>query len=111
VVADMIYLKGEDIDKETFIIIDPMDPTKRKKIFTKGMDQEILLKPIFRNGEMIYKIPDIHTIRERAKTNLSHFDKAHKRLVNPHTYPVGLEESLYQLRTDLVFKMKNYNGE
>ena len=111
VVADMIYMEGEDIEKETFMIIDPVDPTKRKKIHTKGMDQEILLKPIFRKGEMVYMLPDIHTIRERAIKNLSFFDKAHKRLVNPHTYPVGLEESLYQLRTDLVFKMKNYNGE
>lgn len=111
VVADMICLEGEDLDKEIFLIIDPVDPTKRKKIHTKGMEHEILLKPIFRKGELVYGIPEIHTIREKAKKNLSFFDKAHKRLVNPHTYPVGLEESLYQLRTDLVFKMKNYNGE
>jgi nicotinate phosphoribosyltransferase len=32
-------------------------------------------------------------------------------LVNPHIYRVGLEESLYRLRNDLVFKMKNYDGE
>jgi nicotinate phosphoribosyltransferase len=59
----------------------------------------------------VYAIPDIHQMKANAVRNLAKFDKALKRLVNPHIYPVGLEESLYQLRNVLVFKMKNYDGE
>jgi len=110
-VADMIYLETEDLSKTSFTIIDPIDPTKRKKIMTKGLEQEKLLKPIFIGGQKVYERLNLNQIKENAQRNLNLFDKAHKRLVNPHIYPVGLEESLYQLRTDLVFKMKNYDGE
>jgi nicotinate phosphoribosyltransferase len=110
-VADMIYLETEDLSKTSFTIIDPIDPTKRKKIMTKGLEQEKLLIPIFIAGQKVYERPNLEQIKENARRNLNLFDKAHKRLVNPHVYPVGLEESLYQLRTDLVFKMKNYDGE
>jgi nicotinate phosphoribosyltransferase len=110
-VADMIYFDSEDLTKSSFTIIDPIDPTKRKKIMTKGLEQEKLLKPIFIAGQKVYERPNLEQVKENAQRNLNLFDKAHKRLVNPHIYPVGLEESLYQLRTDLVFKMKNYDGE
>lgn len=109
--ADMIYLSKDSVEKNNFVIIDPNDPTKRKKIQVNGLEREILLKPIFKNGEKVYTRPDIHNIRENARKNLELLDKAHKRLVNPHIYPVGLEESLYNLRTDLVLKMKNYDIE
>ena len=110
-VADMIFLDTEDLTKTSFTIIDPIDPTKRKKIMTKGLEQEKLLVPIFVKGQKVYERPSLNKIKENAARNLNLFDKAHKRLINPHIYPVGLEESLYQLRTDLVFKMKNYDGE
>ena len=110
-VADMISLKEDLTKKNVYTIIDPIDPTKRKKINGEHIDQTILLKPIFKNGIQIYDPPAIDKIKENAQKNLQFFDKAHKRLVNPHIYPVGLEEKLYQLRTDLVFKMKNYDHE
>ncbi|PRY90538.1 nicotinate phosphoribosyltransferase [Mongoliibacter ruber] len=107
--ADMIYLTGNPVEKNNYVIIDPNDPTKRKKININGLEKDNLLKPIFEKGKKVYLRPDIHQIRENAKRNLELFDKAHKRLVNPHIYPVGLEEGLYNLRTDLVLKMKNYD--
>lgn len=110
-VSDMICLDETDLGQETFTIIDPLDPTKRKKIKTKGLTVEKLLVPIFREGEKVYGRPTLDTIRQKAENNLSQFDKAHKRLVNPHIYPVGLEESLYQLRNELVFQAKNLDGE
>jgi nicotinate phosphoribosyltransferase len=109
-IADMIYLEGEDLSNSQFMIIDPVDPTKRKKINTNGLDQEILLKPIFIKGQKVYERRDIHQIKQNAERNMGMFDKAHKRFVNPHIYPVGLEEKLYDIRTQLVFKMKNYDG-
>jgi nicotinate phosphoribosyltransferase len=50
-------------------------------------------------------------MRNRGIEQLASFDKTHKRLVNPHVYPVGLEENLHQLRMDLVFKAKNFENE
>lgn len=110
-VADMIFLEDENLSRSQHVIIDPVDPTKRKKINTSGLDQELLLRKIFEKGKKVYDRPDIQQIKLNAERNLGQFDKTHKRLVNPHIYPVGLEERLYELRTQLVFKMKNYDGE
>ncbi len=110
VIADMIYLEGENLERDEFKVIDPIDPTKRKKISTAGLEKEILLKLIFKKGEKVYERPTIHRIRENTQVNLEKFDKSHKRLVNPHVYPVGLEEKLYKLRNNLVLKIKN-DGE
>ncbi|GAB3647730.1 nicotinate phosphoribosyltransferase [Echinicola sediminis] len=108
-VSDMIFLEDGSAMKEELTIIDPYDATKRKKIKPESMESKVLLVPIFRKGEKVYSRPRLHEIRERTLANLDRFDKAHKRLINPHIYPVGLEESLYHLRTDLVLKAKNYN--
>jgi nicotinate phosphoribosyltransferase len=109
-VADMICLVQKDLTDKSYLIIDPMDATKRKKIAGEPSDMIELLQPIFIKGKKVYDSPSIHEIRERTKHNLQQMDKSHKRLVNPHVYPVGLEESLYNLRTDLVLKAKSTNG-
>ncbi|MEN2284403.1 nicotinate phosphoribosyltransferase [Algoriphagus sp. SE2] len=103
-VADMIYLEGQEINPKGIIIIDPMDNTRRKRIMPYFYQEEILLKPIFKKGKPIYKSPSLESIRNRTKNQLESLDKTHKRMVNPHLYPVGLEESLHQLRTELVLK-------
>ncbi|GAB2633025.1 nicotinate phosphoribosyltransferase [Belliella aquatica] len=110
-VADMIFLQ-EDVDnKSSVMIIDPIDSTKRKRLNLGDLEEYKLLKPIFKAGQQVYVCPPIEAIKQNTKDNLQCFDKTHKRLTNPHVYPVGLEENLYQLRTDLVFKMKNYDQE
>lgn len=110
-VADMIFLQ-ENIDKKSSVmIIDPIDSTKRKRLNLGELEEFKLLKPIFEAGKQVYVCPPIEAIKQNTKENLQCFDKTHKRLTNPHVYPVGLEENLYQLRTDLVFKMKNYDQE
>ncbi len=112
-VADMIYLENEEINPRGTVIIDPTDPTRRKRIMPAFYQEEDLLKPIFKNGKAVYQSPDIQKIRERAQKQLDSFDKTHKRLVNPHLYPVGLEENLHHLRMELVLqakKMENGNA-
>ncbi|WP_186756593.1 nicotinate phosphoribosyltransferase [Echinicola salinicaeni] len=108
-VSDMIFLEdGTELTNEV-TIIDPYDPTKRKKIKMDDLESKTLIVPIFKKGEKVYKRPKIQDIREATLTNLDRFDKAHKRLINPHIYPVGLEENLYHLRTNLVLQAKNYS--
>lgn len=107
-VADMIFLPENIENKTSTMIIDPIDSNKRKRLNLGELEEIKLLKPIFKAGQQVYKCPIIETIKLNTKENLQCFDKTHKRLTNPHVYPVGLEENLYQLRTDLVFKMKNY---
>jgi nicotinate phosphoribosyltransferase len=109
--GDMIYLEGFEEGSQSFFIIDPIDPTKRKKINPQEIDSEVLLKSIFEKGKLVYPLPSLHEIRQRTFERLELFDKTHKRLINPHIYPVGLEESLYNLRTNLVLKVKSKDVE
>lgn len=108
-ISDMIYLESNEELAEELTIIDPYDPTKRRKINPNDMESKDLLVPIFKKGKKVYSRPKLEDIRNSTLTNLRRFDKAHKRLINPHIYPVGLEEGLYHLRTDLVLKAKNYS--
>jgi len=109
-VADMIYLEDQEIDQKGVIIIDPIDPTRRKRLMPAFYQEEILLKPIFRKGKSCYVSPSMDEIRARSKKQLDSLDKTHKRLVNPHLYPVGLEENLHKLRMELVLKAKQFDN-
>lgn len=110
-VADMIYLEGQEIDPKGVVIIDPNDATRRKRLMPAFYKEEDLLKPIFKQGELVYQLPSLAAIRERSTLQLEAFDKTHKRLINPHTYPVGLEENLHHLRMELVLKANKFEDE
>ena len=106
----MIYLEDQEINSKNAMIIDPVDPTHRKRLMPIYYQEEILLKPIFRRGKSVYPGATLDQIRKKASDQLETFDKTHKRLVNPHVYPVGLEENLHQLRMDLVLKAKQFDN-
>jgi len=93
---------------ERVTIVDPFDITRRKK-FDAGFEYEDLLKPVFRQGQCVYVLPDIHDVRAYARRQLKHFHKGIKRFVNPHQYPVGLELRLHDLKTRLVLMARGFN--
>jgi len=103
-VADMIF-DEENPPKEDFVIVDPLDSTRRKTITiaTKSVD---LLKPIFKGGKLVYQSPDIHTIKQTAKNNISSLHNSILRFTNPHEYPVGLERNLYDMKMNLILKLR-----
>lgn len=109
-VADMIFLEDQEIDSRGVVIIDPIDATRRKRLMPAFYQEEVLLKPIFQKGKKVYKLPSLIEIRERASAQLESLDKTHKRLINPHLYPVGLEENLHHLRMELVLKAKKFEN-
>ncbi|MCF0073289.1 nicotinate phosphoribosyltransferase [Dyadobacter sp. CY261] len=106
-VSDMIFnietpLRG----KAT--MVDPYDFTKHRS-FDESVSFEDLLVPIFTGGQLIYDRPSVHDTRKRLQEQLAHFYKGIKRFVNPHTYPVGLERALFDLKTNLIFKLRAGN--
>jgi len=103
-VADMVYDEEIGFEKPC-TIIDPADFTKRKTIQADWISEDLLV-PIFRNGKCIYQKPALDETRRRAKEELSMLHPTIKRFENPHAYPVGLEEKLFQLRADMILKMK-----
>ena len=109
-VADMLYDTQQSLGKK-HKIIDPMDLTRRKLIKANEVDSEDLLIPVFRQGKQVYDSPDLHTIREQTIRSLAQLPAGVKRFVNPHSYPVGLEEKLFATKTDLVLKLRELNDE
>jgi nicotinate phosphoribosyltransferase len=106
-IADCLYDERLGIP-ENCLIIDMLDPTRRKKI-PKYTESEELLKPIFKQGKNVYKIPPLSQSRQRTFNQLELFHPAIRRFLNPHSYPVGLEKNLYNLRTELILKAREEN--
>jgi nicotinate phosphoribosyltransferase len=86
-------------------MIDPNDST-RKKVFNKSYDMENLLIPIFKKGKYIYKNPSIEDIKKKLSDDLDLLDNSHKRLNNPHTYPVGIEENLFLEKQKMILNLR-----
>jgi len=41
-------------------------------------------------------------VQAHARRELARIDSSHKRLLQPHLYPVGLERSLHERKTALI---------
>ena len=103
--ADAIYEERLGISEDNITIIDPIDPTKRRSISAAAPHRD-LLTPIFRRGKLVYKVPSLKSSQEKTHQELQQFHESIRRLLNPHTYPVGLEEKLYHLKLQLILKAK-----
>ena len=101
-VGDMIYdkLLGES---SSHTIIDPDDDTRFKHL-PENAEVHQLLQPLFRDGKSVAKPGSIHQTREFSRTQLALFHEGIKRFVNPHTYPVGLDEKLQELRKCMILE-------
>lgn len=104
--ADAIYDDRLGISKDTITIIDPIDPTKRCAISAATPHRD-LLSAIFRQGKLVYSVPSLKSSQEKTHQELQQFHESTRRLLNPHAYPVGLEENLYDLKLKLILKEKS----
>ncbi|MEH0155384.1 nicotinate phosphoribosyltransferase [Limibacter armeniacum] len=103
--ADMIFDEIEELPTK-IKVIDPSDSFRNKRI-PDYTEYEDLLQPIFKKGDLVYKRPEIKEIKERVAQQMSLFHSGIKRFSNPHIYPVGLEESLYDKKSALILMHKN----
>jgi nicotinate phosphoribosyltransferase len=98
--GDMVY----DVTRTpsgAALMIDPADSTRRKSFAAETAFDDLLV-PIFRAGRVVYDSPPIADVRARALESLGELDPSITRFLNPHTYPVGLEKSISDVRTRLV---------
>ncbi len=107
--ADAIYDLQLGID-EPCVIVDPMNPTRRKRIHA-GTTCKDLLVPIFEEGRLVYDSPSSREAREYCLSNLASLHPTIKRLLNPHEYPAGLELGLHDLKLDLISKERAALGK
>lgn len=101
IAGDMVYDVNAGINADE-IIVDPADSLRRKKLGGKCF--ETLLKPLAKHGKVCLEpeYRDTMAAQQRTKDGLETLDESQKRILNPHTYPVGLERNLYERRAALV---------
>lgn len=102
--ADMVH-DEEMSAADARTIIDPADPLRRKTLPADAPAEELLV-PIFRAGKRVYDRPPLADSRQRTAEQLAALHPGTKRLLNPHTYPVGLEPGLHELRNRLILQAR-----
>ena len=91
---------------EPVVVVDPVDATRRKRIPPDASGSD-LLAPVFRSGERVLELPSLDESKSRCSSELARFHSSIKRLVNPHEYPAGLAENLFDLRNRLILDLKD----
>lgn len=107
--GDMIYDTNHRPTGDV-VMVDPADATRRKG-FSADDEYEELLVPVFRAGRRVYDCPPLGTARDRAIASVEEVDPSVRRFLNPHSYPVGLERGLNDLRTALVLSARGIAPE
>ncbi len=101
--GDVIALAEEKINQDEYTLID--ESGWKKKRLTNYYVKE-LQTTIFKNGELVYKVPTIEEVKAKVQYELSTIFEEMKRFDNPHLYIVDLSTKLLNLKKELLFKHK-----
>jgi nicotinate phosphoribosyltransferase len=103
-VADVIY-DAETGLADAPMVVDPLDPTRRRRIPAGTPFQDLLL-PVVRAGRVVYQAPPLEATRAHAREQVARLHSGIRRFVNPHQYPVGLALELHELKNRLVLEAR-----
>jgi len=99
--ADYITLRDEEVDDTQPLEL--CDPDVRWKVKTfENFRAEELLVQVFKNGELVYDLPDLRDIKARCSTLVGTLWDEVKRFDNPHNYYVDLSQKLMALKDSML---------
>ena len=99
--ADYICLRDEQLDDSIPLeICDPHARWKRKTM--ENFRAVELAVPIFKNGELVYKLPSLKEIKTNCAYQVSTLWPEVKRFDYPHQYYVDLSEKLMALKDAML---------
>ncbi|WP_394876839.1 nicotinate phosphoribosyltransferase [Mammaliicoccus lentus] len=102
--GDYITLEEEDPNKEEQLkMFHPVHTYKMKYI--KNFKAIDLHHDIFKDGELVYKLPEIEEIKEFAFNNLEILWEENKRYLNPEEYPVDLSKTCWDNKNKKIFEV------
>jgi nicotinate phosphoribosyltransferase len=108
-IADMIYDIHTNFEND-FQLVDPLDSTRQETIAKETTSHDLLV-PIFRKGQLVYELPPLQEIRARTQAELNRFPVGIKRFIYPHQYFLGMEKGLYDLKIELVKKIRGQKSQ
>ena len=107
-VGDAIYDELDppaESDRKRCVIVDPADPVRRKAISPQSEHVDLLV-PVFRDGRRVHEVPTLEQTRRYVQDQLALFHGGVKRRLNPHRYPAGLEERLFERKTEMILRLR-----
>ncbi|MBO5269624.1 MAG: nicotinate phosphoribosyltransferase [Clostridia bacterium] len=99
--ADLICIYDEELDYSKPVELFDPDFTWKRQVYTDITIRELLV-PIFKNGELVYDLPDLDEIRAHCARELNSMWSSVLRFENPHNYYVDLSERLWQIKHDMI---------
>lgn len=106
--GDMIFDVNRGVLPEE-VIVDPRDSLRQKIMAGKSFQTQ--LHPLIRKGKSVFpkEGQDVFAAQRRAHEQIELLDETHKRMMNPHSYAVGLEQGLFKTRNRLVLEHRGLN--
>ena len=102
-IADYLCVHDETVDDSQDIeIFDPEATWKRKTVYNYTAKE--LQVPIFKNGELVYKCPELSEIRKYCLEQVDTLWDEIKRFDNPQNYYVDLSQKLWDIKYGLLKK-------
>ena len=107
-IADYLCVFDETVDdSKDLLIFDPEATWKQKRVY--NFTARELQVPIFRGGELVYKLPTLDEIRVYCAAQVDTLWDEVKRFDNPHSYYVDLSQKLWDIKYRLL--RDNAGGE
>ena len=102
-IADLIALRGEEIDFTKPIEIFDPDFTWKKKLVDDYYVKELPVK-LFDKGKKVYQAPHVKDVRSYCLKEVDNLWDEVTRFENPHNYYVDLSQKLWNVKNDLIVK-------
>ncbi len=99
--ADLICLHDEELDATKPLELFDPDATWKRKVYTDFEAKELMV-PIFRNGKLVYEVPDLQASRAYCQRQVDSLWDEVKRFENPHNYYVDLSQKLWDIKQNLL---------
>ena len=107
IIADIIALEDEVFDEsKSLVLYETKARWKKIKLAAHSYTLRELLVPIFKNGELVYSMPETMDIKAYSKQELDTLWEEYKRLINPQIMQVVLSDGLYALREKMLENYK-----
>ena len=99
---DLLTLSDEEVRAgDPRMAFHPQFPWKRMSLPAGGRF-ECMHETIIKDGELVYKLPELAEIQQRMKDDLERMHITYKRMTNPHLYKVSLSAKLSNLKQRLL---------
>ena len=78
----------------------------RISIAVAGFGDEDLHVEVVKDGKIVYDSPSIEDMRKVREQDIAKLDPGVRRIVNPHIYHVSLSQQLWDLKQNVLKKMR-----